>query len=588
MSTSQKQATVDLVVEHTASRQRSDHQAALCCAEKITKDYPHRPEGYLFMAQDLEALGKKQLALSAAYSGLKACPGNPRLLLCAHALCLRSGQLTSALSLSLDLLHRHPADWRGFKLACEDLSMLKLFYPAQRIAKDGLIRHSPNLQLLICAWDIASALQNTNDLRLYSGLMIDSFASDQLAHSYMIKTHLILDEYESAICCFRKALASLKDANNLLEHYGILAKQQLRPRIRNLPILKTDWPVASAEYNATKPEQASFNGAFVPKGIQCAFNESGDVIPASTLLRGFNLSEHPYVDLSKSNIDPYRPVAGSCLQLPRATIIRYMGGDHWGHYLLEHIASTYFVQDIDCVDLYFIVWGDNLKRRRAARQKFQQWVRDSLVGMNSKVDPSRILFATDLVAINLQVDELLLFSPSACIRSFLELRHLTYVKQELDRRFNLIGSSSMPGPWGEKIYLSRSRLNHVKRIITNEHILEEVLKADGWTIFHPQEHSVQEQLCAYGHARILAGCVGSAFHTLMYFGTSASDVLLALLCEKQELHINYSMQFSLQGLSCHTARCLERSSSLAQPGLTALTIDIATAKEFLSKTVAST
>ncbi|MBK8815447.1 MAG: DUF563 domain-containing protein [Methylococcaceae bacterium] len=69
---------------------------------------------------------------------------------------------------------------------------------------------------------------------------------------------------------------------------------------------------------------------------------------------------------------------------------------------------------------------------------------------------------------------------------------------------------------GNKIWLSRSKLTDSGGFLEEPQI-EEKLQSLGWIIFHPQEHTVSEQLAILASAHRVAGIEGSAFHIVALF-----------------------------------------------------------------------
>lgn len=61
-----------------------------------------------------------------------------------------------------------------------------------------------------------------------------------------------------------------------------------------------------------------------------------------------------------------------------------------------------------------------------------------------------------------------------------------------------------------RIYLSRSRLG--KRRATNEAAVEAVMIERGFTVVHPQDHPLYQQVAMLRRAELIAGCDGSALH----------------------------------------------------------------------------
>jgi len=66
----------------------------------------------------------------------------------------------------------------------------------------------------------------------------------------------------------------------------------------------------------------------------------------------------------------------------------------------------------------------------------------------------------------------------------------------------------------DKIWLSRSKLDMGK--LVNESTIEDELQKLGFTIVHPQEFSLLEQIKIISSADIVAGCDGSAFYSLLF------------------------------------------------------------------------
>jgi hypothetical protein len=64
----------------------------------------------------------------------------------------------------------------------------------------------------------------------------------------------------------------------------------------------------------------------------------------------------------------------------------------------------------------------------------------------------------------------------------------------------------------EKLYISRSGLNTKRGSVLLEAEIEVRLAAEGYTIFHPQEHSFEVQIARYKAARQIVALDGSALH----------------------------------------------------------------------------
>ncbi len=80
----------------------------------------------------------------------------------------------------------------------------------------------------------------------------------------------------------------------------------------------------------------------------------------------------------------------------------------------------------------------------------------------------------------------------------------------------------------DRLYLSRSALGGAEGGILCERRIEENLQRAGYTVFHPQQHSIATQVAAYRAARSVVGPDGSAFHMLAFADPTPKDVAVIL------------------------------------------------------------
>lgn len=78
----------------------------------------------------------------------------------------------------------------------------------------------------------------------------------------------------------------------------------------------------------------------------------------------------------------------------------------------------------------------------------------------------------------------------------------------------------------EKIYLSRSALGLGKGGILGEERLEELLVANGYEIFHPQQHDLPTQLARYKAAKQVIAADGSALHLFAFVARADQRVAM--------------------------------------------------------------
>ncbi len=77
-------------------------------------------------------------------------------------------------------------------------------------------------------------------------------------------------------------------------------------------------------------------------------------------------------------------------------------------------------------------------------------------------------------------------------------------------------AKEIPPKGAERLYISRSELWGQRGGVFGETRVEALMKANGYTIFHPQNHSAVEQLAHYRAAREIVCLDGSALHMAAY------------------------------------------------------------------------
>ncbi|KIN66257.1 DUF563 multi-domain protein [Sulfitobacter noctilucicola] len=80
----------------------------------------------------------------------------------------------------------------------------------------------------------------------------------------------------------------------------------------------------------------------------------------------------------------------------------------------------------------------------------------------------------------------------------------------------------------EKVYISRSDLPAGRGNLIGERELEEYLKSDGYTIYHPEKHDIRHQIATYKAARKIIAAEGSALHMVALVADPEADVALVV------------------------------------------------------------
>ncbi|MBM2576475.1 DUF563 domain-containing protein [Jannaschia sp. Os4] len=76
----------------------------------------------------------------------------------------------------------------------------------------------------------------------------------------------------------------------------------------------------------------------------------------------------------------------------------------------------------------------------------------------------------------------------------------------------------------ERIYVSRSALPPQRGSVVGEDVLEARLRAEGYTVYHPQQHDHLEQIAAYKAAKDVIGVDCSPLHLLALVGNAEQNV----------------------------------------------------------------
>lgn len=85
---------------------------------------------------------------------------------------------------------------------------------------------------------------------------------------------------------------------------------------------------------------------------------------------------------------------------------------------------------------------------------------------------------------------------------------------------------------GARIHLSRKRHVSQIRTVLNEDAVEAMFRARGYTTIYPETLSLADQVALFNQAQVIAGAVGSAFHTGMFSLSDFRGTLLVLCAEE--------------------------------------------------------
>lgn len=83
----------------------------------------------------------------------------------------------------------------------------------------------------------------------------------------------------------------------------------------------------------------------------------------------------------------------------------------------------------------------------------------------------------------------------------------------------------------EKLYISRSRLGPQRGALLGETFIDDCLAAEGYEVFHPQDHSLEVQIARYRAATHVVAAEGSSLHLYAFVGRR--DAKLAMLLRRK-------------------------------------------------------
>jgi hypothetical protein len=257
---------------------------------------------------------------------------------------------------------------------------------------------------------------------------------------------------------------------------------------------------------------------------QCgAYNQDGSLISSTVISRGAReLRTIPEV------------IDSDAVCVAKEVDIAVYGGfmtSHFGHALLETTARLWaLIDQVETADLLFC---GSKQVSHLARQLIELCTPEASTNIIVPKEPIR-------------VKTLLVPTPSLVIKKYIHKNHCEKLRDNIQR--TLITEKDCP-----LLYLSRSRLTKDPRAIQNEDLIEKEVRSRNGLIYHPQEHSLFEQLSITVCSSIIIAPIGSAVHILL---ASSRPKTVIYLCG-DEVNLNYLMIDKLMGNRAIYVRCLD-------------------------------
>jgi len=235
----------------------------------------------------------------------------------------------------------------------------------------------------------------------------------------------------------------------------------------------------------------------------CLTNSYGVSVLGVTDSTGNLLSQELFARIEKMNWTFFKKTPSSQPEiLPGKYIFAGYLREHYGHFLLEGLSRIWYIKKNP--DLPII------------------WISLNNIPLTPMQEEMLNLFNLKNKQIIIQkptiVEKLIVPEPGFILKS--------HLNQEQAKSLVLYDAKGIEK--GKKVWLSRSKLNPIKvlAIITNENKLEKILANKGWTIFHPEEHPIANQIKMLSSAEQIAGFKGSAFHTLVFLDNVKAKITI--------------------------------------------------------------
>ncbi|WP_456412163.1 glycosyltransferase 61 family protein [Thiolapillus sp.] len=216
--------------------------------------------------------------------------------------------------------------------------------------------------------------------------------------------------------------------------------------------------------------------------------------------------------------------------------------NHYGHFVLESLCRAWALDEAGPVDGYLM----HLHAPDARPADYLLAFFDLLA-----VPREKLIF----VGQDMQVSELLLPSQQGVLSRGISGEMLALYRQLGSRAAKRKGDRQ-----GDRLYISRRFLPSDQRGASNEKVLEDRFRAQGYQVVHPQFLDVTTQLALFANARDFAGLEGSGLHNILFaraprrvwmlgaedqLADAITQVHLGRLCRcATELHLQRVPEFS--------------------------------------------
>jgi capsular polysaccharide biosynthesis protein len=252
--------------------------------------------------------------------------------------------------------------------------------------------------------------------------------------------------------------------------------------------------LASVEARSGAPPIYHFkNLTYFPK-LACLYGEDGQRVLETCVRRGPQLEEVGKIPESPERVS----IPAGIPRLDRPVIFCGVVNSHWGAFLTEGISRLWVLAESDFPADVPLLW---LRWKRLSTPHLDRFL------YHAGIKQERILRLDQATTLA----EVLVPHPSFAIRSHAFGCHLSLPEQVAEEICTQNGERT-----NQPVYLSRRLLAESKRRSPGEDMLEEVLQRRGVRVVSPETMSYEDQVRMVNSHELFIGCIGSAFHSLMY------------------------------------------------------------------------
>lgn len=282
---------------------------------------------------------------------------------------------------------------------------------------------------------------------------------------------------------------------------------------------------ASLDIRLGSPPIHRFENLIYDPNYHCLYDQNGNRVLETCVRRGPRLERFRYDDPASIQI----PRAIPRLHRPVVFI-----GDlkrHWGFFLLQAISRLWPLSEIDALADAGLLGA---KWEAPTTDSYDRFLHYANIGRERFVSAERTAI----------LSEVFVPHPSFVQWSQAYSRHFALPERIAER---ICGSTRRVTD--QPVYLSRSRLGERKQWISGEEVLEEMLRNEGVRIVYPETMPFEDQVQMVNRHKTFIGCIGSAFHNLMFTLPDHHPQTIVLEVKHRSNHVgSFAMIDLLKGI----------------------------------------